>query len=205
MLPLLQKPRPKVATSSGVRPRSIRYGWLASSVSAKPRGLLGLIFLPSPVAFSWPPGAPRDASAGVDGPSGASSGGRPVLGLPSAFGGGCLIGKLEAADPGDQEPHLPERGFGAVLRLHPVHEVEHVAGVVAGVAVEHPLAEVDRAARVVVVVEGAADLGLVPLPDHGEAVVGEDGAEVRAALDVLEVDASCVGYGATAIINCFQQ
>jgi hypothetical protein len=174
-------------------------------VREKPSGLFGLVSFPSPVAFSRPPGARWGAFRGVDGPFGASSGGRPVLGLPSAFGGGCLIGKLEAADLGDQEPHLPERGFGAVLRLHPVHEVEHVAGVVAGVAVEHPFGEVDRAARVPVVVEGAADLGLVPLPDHGEAVVGEDGAEVRAALDVLEVDASCVGYGATAIINCFQQ
>jgi hypothetical protein len=59
-----------------------------------------------------------------------------------------------------------------------VHEVEHVAGVVAGVAVEHPLGEVDRAARVAVVVEEATDLGLVPVPDQGDAVVGEDGAEV---------------------------
>jgi hypothetical protein len=186
-------------------PRSVRYGWSGARVREKPSGLFGLVSFPSPVAFSRPPGARWGAFRGVDGPFGASSGGRPVLGLPSAFGGGCLIGKLEAADLGDQEPHLPERGFGAVLRLHPVHEVEHVAGVVAGVAVEHPFGEVDRAARVPVVVEGAADLGLVPLPDHGEAVVGEDGAEVRAALDVLEVDASCVGYGATAIINCFQQ
>jgi hypothetical protein len=59
-----------------------------------------------------------------------------------------------------------------------VHEVEHVAGVVAGVAVEYPLGEVDRAARVVVVVEGAADLGLVPLPDH---ILTDEAYRVRVA------------------------
>jgi hypothetical protein len=121
------------------------------------------------------------------------------------LGGGCLGGQVEAADPGDQEPHLPERGFGAVPGFHPVHEVEHVAGVVAGVAVEDSFGEVDRAARVTVVVEGAKDLGLVPLPHQSDAVVGEDRAEVRAALDFLEVDSSVVWHGATVIQSCYRQ
>jgi hypothetical protein len=37
-----------------------------------------------------------------------------------------------------------------------------------------------------------SDALLHTLPDHGDAVVGEDGADFRAALEVLEVDASCV-------------
>jgi hypothetical protein len=43
-----------------------------------------------------------------------------------------------------------------------------------------------------VVVEGATYLGLIVLSDRRDAVVGEDRAEIRAALDVCEVDPSVV-------------
>jgi hypothetical protein len=59
---------------------------------------------------------------------------------------------------------------------------------------EEPLGEVHRTAGFLVRVEGAADLHLVALPHGRKAVVGEDGAEVRAPADVAEVDTSVVGH-----------
>ena len=72
-----------------------------------------------------------------------------------------------------------------------MNEVEHVAlDAAAGAeAVEDLLLEVDRAGGLRVVMEGAADLALHS-PARREAVVGEDGAEVRACLDLIEVDAT---------------
>jgi hypothetical protein len=39
-------------------------------------------------------------------------------------------------------------------------------------------------------------------PACGEVVVGEDGAEIRARLDRVEVNTPVVGHGATAIRSC---
>jgi hypothetical protein len=80
-----------------------------------------------------------------------------------------------------------------------VHELEHVAGRFAAEAVVDPPLEVHRAAGLHVVVEGARDLHLIALAPRRDAVVVEDGAEVRAFADVAEVDASVVSHGATAI------
>jgi imidazoleglycerol phosphate dehydratase HisB len=76
-------------------------------------------------------------------------------------------------------------------RLHAVHELEDVAlePAAAGEAVEQPIGEIHREARMLVVMEGAAHLDLVAFSGRGEAVVGEDGAEIRARLDRLEVHA----------------
>jgi hypothetical protein len=113
-----------------------------------------------------------------------------------------LVRQVDAAELGDLQGRVAQRAGRAVERLHPVHEVEHVAGVVAGEAVEDARGEVDRAARVLVRVEGAQDLDLVALAYGLQAVVGEDGAEVRACADVREVDSSVVcWHGATTTIS----
>jgi hypothetical protein len=80
-----------------------------------------------------------------------------------------------------------------------VHELEHVAARVAAEAVVDPPLEVHRAAGLEVVVEGARDLDLIALPLRRDAVVGEDGAEVRALAEIHEVDTSVVSHGAAAI------
>src|SRR4051812_7921077 len=100
----------------------------------------------------------------------------------SAFAHSYPTGQRDTADLGEQVAHLPERDGLPVSGFHPVHEVEHIAGRVAGVAVEHALPEVHRAAGMLVVMKRTMDLGLVPLPDQCKAVLGEDRAEVRAAL-----------------------
>ena len=103
------------------------------------------------------------------------------------------------ADPGERDPGLAQRHGRPVPRFHAVREFQRVAGRSAGKAVEEPLGEVHRTAGFLVRVEGAADLHLVALPQGRKAVVGEDGAEVRAFADVAEVNTSVVWHGATAI------
>ena len=142
----------------------------------------------------------------VDGPFLCFRWPRPVLGLPSASASACLAGELDAADLGELEPRLPDRD-GTVTRFgfDPVHEVEHVALDPAAEAMEGPLGQVHRAAGLVVVVERAADFQLIAVPDRLEAVVGEDGAEVRPLAKILEVNASVVGHDATATVSYSQQ
>src|SRR3954463_3238726 len=93
MMPLSQYPRPNASTSSGVTPRSSRYGCEASRVRAKPRGLLTSAFAAAaaavPDARRGPLEAPGDALVVVDGPSFCFGSGRPVLGLPSASASAC--------------------------------------------------------------------------------------------------------------------
>jgi hypothetical protein len=89
---------------------------------------------------------------------------------------------------------LTDRDGGPVLGLHAVHELQEVAAfaprAAAGVAVPHALRQVDRAARVRVVVEGAADARLIAGADRGEAVEGEHVAEaaVGEVTQCFEVD-----------------
>jgi hypothetical protein len=66
---------------------------------------------------------------------------------------------------------------------------------------EGPLGQVHRVAGLVVVVERAADFQLITLPDPLEAVVGEDGAEVRKLAKILEVNAPVVGHDATTTVS----
>jgi hypothetical protein len=108
-------------------------------------------------------------------------------------------GKLDAADLGEQDARLPQRHGLPVPVLHLVHELEHVAGRLAAEAVVDPPLEVHRAAGLHVVVEGARDLQLIPFPSWRDAVMAEDGAEVRALAEIREVDTSVVSHGAAAI------
>ena len=157
-----------------------------------------------PGALPGPPEARGDAVAGVDGPFLCFWAGRPVLGLPSPLAH-VRRAKFDAADLGEQDARAPERDGFPVPVLHPVHELEHVAGRLAGEAVVDPLAEVHRAAGLFVGMEGAPDFHLVALPHRRKAVVGEDGAEVRALPKIIEVNASIVCHGATATVSYSQQ
>jgi ribosomal protein S3 len=58
---------------------------------------------------------------------------------------------------------------------------------------------------VVVVERAAADFQLIALPDRLEAVVGEDGAEVRTLAKTLEVNTSVVCHASTATVSYSQQ
>jgi hypothetical protein len=106
--------------------------------------------------------------------------------------GAIPAGQFDAADLGEQDTRVPKRDGFPVPVLHPVHELEHVAGRLAGEAMVDPLAEVHRAAGLLVGMEGTQDLHLVAVPDRLEAVVGEDGAEVRATSKIIEVNTSVV-------------
>jgi hypothetical protein len=126
--------------------------------------------------------------------------GRPVLGLPSASASACPT-RIGAIDAGEHDARLPQRNSLPVAVLHPVHELEHLAGRLAGEAMVDPLAEVHRAAGLLVGMKGAQDLHLLAFPDRLEAVVGEDGAEVRATSKIIEVNTSVVGHNATATVS----
>ena len=115
---------------------------------------------------------------------------RASLGPWAPFPGG----KLDAADLGEQDGRLSQRHGPPVPVLHAVHELEHVPFRRAAEAVEGPLGEVHRAAGLVVVVEGAADLQLVAPPNRLEAVVGEDGAKVRSLAEIREVNTSSIWH-----------
>jgi hypothetical protein len=108
-------------------------------------------------------------------------------------------GQLDAADLGEQDARLPQRHGFPVPVLHLVHELEHVAARVAAEAVVDPPLEVHRAAGLHVVVEGARDFHLIALAPRREAVVVEDGAEVRALAEIHEVDTPVVRHGVAAI------
>jgi len=113
--------------------------------------------------------------------------------------------KFDAADLGEQDARAPKRDGFPVPVLHPVHELEHVAGRLAGEAMVDPLGEVHRAARLFVGMEGAPDLHLLAIAHGRKAVVGEDGAEVRATSKIIEVNASVVWHDATAIESYSQK
>ena len=124
---------------------------------------------------------------------------RPALGLPSALALACRL-ERDAADPGERDRRLADRDDIPAAHLHAVNEVEHVALDAAAGAetVEDLLLEVDRAGGLRVVMEGAADLALHS-PARREAVVGEDGAEVRACLDRVEVNTN---VGTHLLLHC---
>ena len=133
--------------------------------------------------------------------------GRPALGrLPTAFLTALVSLRLTTGgalptDPGERDPGLAQRHGRPVPRFHAVHEFRRVAGRSAGKAAEEPLGEVHRTAGFLVRVEGAPDLHLVALPHGRKAVVGEDGAEIRAALEGLAVYSSGVWHGATTTLS----
>ena len=106
-------------------------------------------------------------------------------------------------------PYLAERCRIVTAPLpagfEPVHEIEHVALDPAAEAMEGPLGQVHRAAGLMIIVERPANFQLIAIPDRLEAVVGEDGAEVRALAKILEVNASVVGHDATATLSYSQQ
>jgi len=113
--------------------------------------------------------------------------------------------KFDAADLGEQDARAPKRDGFPVPVLHPVHELEHVAGRLAGEAMVDPLAEVHRAAGLVVGMERAPDLHLLAIAHRRKAVVGEDGAEVCASPKIIEVNASVVCHDATATVSYSRQ
>src|SRR3954447_20684864 len=154
VLPVVHRPRPNSAATSRPTPRALRYGMPASrsSVSGKPSGRLTLeTAAPGPPGAAGSAFAPRD---GLDRPLGCRSPGafqarsRPVSRATLDRG-------LDAADGRELVAGLADRDRGPVTRLHPVRELQKVARAAAGVAVPEALGQVDRAAGVLVVVEGA--------------------------------------------------
>ena len=121
-------------------------------------------------------------------------GSRPVLGLPSALAAPCRL-DWHPTDPGERDRRLPDGHHIPAPHLHAVHEVKHVAFRPAATAeaVKHPISGVDRAARLGVVVEGAADLELRS-PARREVVVGQDGDEIRLCLDLFKVYAIALSH-----------
>ena len=81
------------------------------------------------------------------------------------------------------------------LRLHAVHELEHVAFGLAREAVEEAFGQVNTTARPLIVVEGAAHLGLVARANEREAVVEKHGTEISTSFEVIKVDAMIFRHG----------
>jgi hypothetical protein len=75
-----------------------------------------------------------------------------------------------------------------------VHEVEHVAGDVAGEAVEEAFGQVNTTTRPFVVVEGARHLGLVARANECEAIVLKYGTEISTGFEIIKVDATFFGH-----------
>ena len=166
VLPVVHRPRPNSAATSRLTPRALRYGMPASrsSVSGKPSGRLTL-----GTAAPGPPEAAGSAFAPRDVGKGRSLSRCPCtafLARPRPVSWATLDRGLDAADGRELVAGLADRDRGPVLGLHAVHEVQEVARAAAGVAVPEALGQVDRAAGVLVVVEGAADALLIARADQ---------------------------------------
>ena len=94
----------------------------------------------------------------------------------------------EAAELGELVGRLPHRDGLSAERLHAVHEVEHVAPLITGEAMEELLLEVHRAAWSLIVMEGAKDLDLFTLSNRGETIVRKHDAEVCTSFELIKVD-----------------
>jgi hypothetical protein len=75
-----------------------------------------------------------------------------------------------------------------------VHEVEHVAGDVAGEAVEEAFGQVNTTTWPLVVVEGAVHLDLLARANRREAIMGKDATEIGAGFKLIKVNAWRLGH-----------
>src|SRR3954453_12767784 len=125
--------------SAGESPRSLRDRCVVSSMSVRLNGRL-----PSGVAVSGVSGGPGVASGSRAGGSDPLA---PLRASTAFLAPGRGIPVTQAADVGQLDPGLAQRGRGAPVCLHEVHEADDVAAVVPGaarrVAVEDLLVEVD--------------------------------------------------------------